>query len=238
MPNSSPSLTPPLEVPFDRFGRQWRDCREALSAAFEAVGASGRYVLGREVSAFEGALARFWGLRHGVGVGSGLDALEIALRALGCRAGDPVLTTPVSAFATTLAILKIGAVPVFAAIGPGGLIDLDDCERILQERPDIRFFLPVHLYGHSLDLDRLASLRDRYELLIVEDCAQAIGARWNGRMAGSVGKIAAVSFYPTKNLGAMGDGGAILTDESALANLASQHRDYGRTATHNHARIG
>jgi dTDP-4-amino-4,6-dideoxygalactose transaminase len=214
-----------------------------LIAAFEDFGESGWYILGREVTAFEEALARSWGLPYAVGVGSGLDAIEISLRLLGCRPGDKVLTTPLSAFATTLAILKLGAVPVFIDCDPCGLISLDACEALLESRPDIRYFVPVHVYGFSLDFDRLAQLRDRFGLLIVEDCAQSIGASWRecatgGRATGTVGRMAATSFYPTKNLGAFGDGGAILTSDPDLARSARQFRDYGQTSKYRHEFIG
>ena len=213
-----------------------------MTAVFEDVGASGWYVLGREVAAFEEKLARLWGVEHAVGVASGLDALEISLRLVGCGAGDKVLTTPLSAFATTLAILKIGAVPVFVDCDASGLISLEACEELLERAPEIRYFVPVHLYGRSLDLDRLRDLRDRFELKIVEDCAQSIGACWRGTNArirtGTVGQIAATSFYPTKNLGAFGDGGAILTADAELAQRARQFRDYGQTAKYRHELIG
>lgn len=229
---------PVQTILFNDFHRQWEDTREDMLAAFEAVGESGWYILGAEVREFESALAHLWGLSHAVGVGSGLDALEISLRVLGCRPGDLVLTTPISAFATTLAILKTGAFPVYAEPDTQGLVDLDDCEHILRAHRGIRFFVPVHLYGHSLDLDHLGRLRERYELRIVEDCAQSIGARWQGRAAGTVGQMAATSFYPTKNLGALGDGGAILTDDPALAQAAAQYRDYGQTAKYRHELVG
>ena len=255
---TSLSVKPAIRVPANDFGRQWQELGGALTAAFEDVGESGWYVLGREVSAFEEALARMWGVKHAVGVASGLDALEISLRLLGCQAGDKVLTTPVSAFATTLAILKLGAVPVFVDCDAGGLISLDACEELLERAPDIRYFVPVHLYGHSLDLDRLKTLRDRFELRVIEDCAQSIGARWEdcaqsigarwrgvtsdtaiGTAAtGTVGQAAATSFYPTKNLGAFGDGGAILTSDPELAQGARQLRDYGQSSKYRHEFIG
>ena len=239
---TSPSARSGPRVPANDFARQWQDLRGALTAAFEDVGASGWYVLGREVAAFEESLARMWGVGHAVGVASGLDAIEISLRLLGCGPGDKVLTTPLSAFATTLAILKLGAMPVFADCDESGLISLDACERLLEGAPEIRYFVPVHLYGHSLDLDRLEALRDRFGLKIVEDCAQSIGARWRGRVStratGTVGQVAATSFYPTKNLGAFGDGGAILTSDPELAQGARQLRDYGQSAKYRHEFVG
>lgn len=225
-------------IPLNDFARQWQDTRESALAAFDAVGASGWYILGREVAAFEEDLARYWGIGGAIGVGSGLDAIEIALRALGCKAGDKVLTTPLSAFATTLAILKLGAVPVFVDTDRFGLIDLDLTMAALASRPDIHFFVPVHLYGHALDLGRLAGLRDEFDCRVVEDCAQSIGATYDGRPTGTAGHAAAVSFYPTKNLGALGDGGAVLTADPKVAEAARVLRDYGQSMKYRHEVVG
>lgn len=211
------------------FRRQWEDVRTDTLAAFERVGASGRYVLGEEVRAFEAELAALWGFPHAAGVASGLDAIEIALRALGCGPGDRVLTTPISAFATTLAIVKLGSVPVFVDTDDQGLIDLQRCHEVLKVRRDIRFFVPVHLYGFMLDPVALRRLRDQYGLRMVEDCAQSMRA---------AGDLAATSFYPTKNLGAMGDGGAILCRDAEMDARVRALRDYGQTAKYRHDFIG
>lgn len=219
------------------FRRQWADAGEDFHRALERTGASGWYILGREVERFEQSLAAVWGLPHAVGVASGLDALGIALRTLGLRAGDRVLVAPVSAFATALAVLHAGGAPVFAPCSPNGLADLGACAEILERDPAIRFFLPVHLYGHCLDMDRLGAIAAR-GVRIVEDCAQSILARWNGRPCGSAGRAAAASFYPTKNLGAMGDGGAILTSDAELASQARCWRDYGQRSKYDHAVAG
>ena len=220
------------------FQRQWQEIRRDALDAFERVGASGWYVLGQEVRAFEEALAARWDMGHCVGVASGLDAIEISLRALGCQPGDRVLTTPVSAFATTLAILKLGAIPVFADTDERGLLDLDRCCELLRQRPEIRFLVPVHLFGHALDVFKLRAMREEFGLKIVEDCAQSIDARFRGEYTGSAGQMAATSFYPTKNLGAMGDGGAILTRDSNLAARASALRDYGQSSKYCHEHVG
>jgi dTDP-4-amino-4,6-dideoxygalactose transaminase len=220
------------------FTRQWADTREDLTAAFLATAASGRYVLGREVEQFERELAAVWGMPRAVGVASGLDAIEISLRALGCKAGDKVLTTPLSAFATTLAIVKLGAVPVFADVDGYGLIDLDQARQAIERDPSIRYFVPVHLYGHALDRERLAGLRRDFDVVIVEDCAQSIGACWRGSPAGSAGHAAATSFYPTKNLGAMGEGGAILSSDESFLDQVRMLRDYGQRSKFHHAAIG
>lgn len=220
------------------FKRQWSEIGDDVLRAVATVGASGWYVLGDQVQRFEAGLAQFWGLPYAVGVASGLDALEIALRTLDLQCGDRVLTTPLSAFATTMAIVRLGGVPVFCDTDANGLLDLDQAEAILKTEPGIRFLLPVHLFGQSLDLDRLASLGDRFGVAIVEDCAQSIGAEWRGRATGTVGRLAATSFYPTKNLGAMGDGGALLTTDPELAARARRLRDYGQSAKYRHDEIG
>ena len=216
------------------FKRQWHDTRQRAMEIFDSVGGSGRYILGPRVEEFEASLARCWGMSHATGVASGMDALEIALKALGCGPGARVITTPLSAFATTLAIVKVGATPVFVDTDDFGLIDLDACAKLLTARRDIRFLLPVHLYGNALDLNRLRA----FEIDVVEDCAQSILATFEGRPTGSAGKLAATSFYPTKNLGAMGDGGAILTDDPALHQAIRVLRDYGQSAKYEHAEIG
>lgn len=227
-----------LQVLANDFKRQWQDTESAVLSAVTAVGTSGWYILGKEVEEFERALAAFWGAPEAVGVASGLDAIELSLRAAGCKAGDKVLTTPLSAFATTLAIIKIGAIPVFVDCDDFGLVDLQEATCAFQSRPDIRTFVPVHLYGQPLDLNRLAELRDAFDLLIVEDCAQSIGAYFEGRPSGSVGLFAATSFYPTKNLGALGDGGAVLTSSDQGAATIRKLRDYGQSAKYSHTMIG
>jgi dTDP-3-amino-3,4,6-trideoxy-alpha-D-glucose transaminase len=220
------------------FRAQWKDVGKDVLDAVERVGSSGWYILGAEVRDFECSLAATWGLREVVGVASGLDAIEISLRALGCKPGDRVLTTPISAFATTLAILKVGAIPVFSAVDRRGLMDLSSAREALRRRPEIRFVVPVHLYGHALDLIALEALRAELGVKVVEDCAQSIGAQFHGRTTGSAGDAAATSFYPTKNLGAMGDGGALLTNSTALAEAGRELRDYGQRGKYRHTSIG
>jgi dTDP-3-amino-3,4,6-trideoxy-alpha-D-glucose transaminase len=149
-----------------------------------------------------------------------------------------VLTTPLSAFATTLAVVRAGGVPVFVDVDDCGLLDLSRVEAELAADPACRFLVPVHLYGQALDLERLAALRARFRVKVVEDCAQAIGARRGGREVGSAGEVSALSFYPTKNLGALGDGGAVLTDDRRLAEACRTLRDYGQAAKYEHAVIG
>lgn len=220
------------------FKRQWAECGPVVKSAVERVGTSGWYILGQEVDHFEKALAKWWGLPHAAGVANGMDAIEIALRALGLKPGDKVLTTPLSAFATTLAILRLGGEPVFVDTDESGLINLDQCEEYFRKNPSVKYFVPVHLYGHCLNLDRLEKLRIEFGLKIVEDCAQAHGARWKGKVCGSVGQFAATSFYPTKNLGALGDGGALLTRDRQLDIRTRELRDYGQSKKYIHDVIG
>lgn len=220
------------------FGAQWREVGDAVLTATDRVGKSGQYILGAEVVTLEKRLAIFWGRLHSVGCASGLDALEICLRALGLRPGQKVLTTPLSAFATTLAIIRAGGVPVFVDVDGSGLIDLDQAEEAFDTDQELRFFVPVHLYGNAINLERLAKLRDRFNIKIIEDCAQAIGASWCNIPVGSVGSMAATSFYPTKNLGCMGDGGAVFTDDEDLARLAKSLRNYGQSSKYVHEYLG
>jgi dTDP-3-amino-3,4,6-trideoxy-alpha-D-glucose transaminase len=220
------------------FRRQWEATRDRCLEAFQRVMASGWYVLGEEVREFESALAAVWGRRCCCAVGSGLDAVEISLKVLGLGPGDRVLTTPLSAFASTLAVIQLGGVPVFVDTDRYGLLDLAACRRLLERRRNIRFFLPVHLYGHAMDLAEIARLKSDFQLLVAEDCAQSIGAGFAGRATGSVGQTAATSFYPTKNLGAVGDGGAVFTDDPALDHAARVLRDYGQSAKNRHEMAG
>jgi dTDP-4-amino-4,6-dideoxygalactose transaminase len=220
------------------FKAQWQCVREDTLKAIDRVGCSGWFILGNEVTHFEQQLAALTGKRYSVGCASGLDAIELGLRILGCQ-GKPVITTPLSAFATTLAIIRAGGIPIFIDTDRSGLLDLDKVERFVEKNHGTRYLLlPVHLFGHSLDLEHLRRLRERFELTVLEDCAQAIGARNNGTNVGSASETAAISFYPTKNLGCMGDGGAVITDREDFATLARALRDYGQTGNYRHTYLG
>ncbi len=220
------------------FKRQWAFVEEAVLRAVRRVGSSGWYILGNEVATFEKELAAFWGVSHAIGTGNGLDALEIGLRCLGLRPGDKVLTTPLSAFATTLAVVRGGGVPVFVDVDEAGGIDLGQCRELLARDRSIRFLLPVHLYGRALNMEELGRLRRDFRLQVLEDCAQAIGAESGEIRAGTTGQAAATSFYPTKNLGALGDAGAILTNDASVAKAAIEMRNYGQSAHYLHSRLG
>ncbi len=220
------------------FVRQWSDIRKDALKVVDDIGQSGWYILGGGVRGFETALASYWGHSSAIGVASGLDAIEISLRAVGMQPGDRVLTTPMSAFATTLAIVKSGGIPVFCDTDEYGLIDLNEVRSALRAFPDTRFFVPVHLYGMPLDRLGLQALINEFQLVCIEDCAQSIGAKSHGQFTGLTGIAAATSFYPTKNLGAMGDGGAVLTSNDTVASRLRSLRDYGQTAKYRHTEIG
>jgi dTDP-4-amino-4,6-dideoxygalactose transaminase len=219
-------------------GRQWEDIAADALAAVDRVGRSGRLILGEEVAAFESELAAWWGVRHVIGVACGLDALEIALRCAAIGPGDRVLTTPLTAFATTLAILRVGATPVWCDVDDSGGLDLAAAAQALASDPGIRAVLPVHLYGHPLSPSGLDALAEQPGVVVIEDCAQSAGARREGRPTGVTGRIGTTSLYPTKNLGAMGDGGAVLTDDDAVAERARTLRNYGQDRRDHHVEPG
>jgi dTDP-4-amino-4,6-dideoxygalactose transaminase len=187
---------------------------------------SGWYILGPRVREFEAAFARYCGVAHCVGTGNGTDALELALRAAGVGAGDQVITAANAGGYGTTAILACGAVPQFADIDPATLL-LDPAAVEAALAPQVRAILATHLYGRMVDMPRLLAVAERGNVPVVEDCAQAHGARLFERPAGSWGAAGCFSFYPTKNLGALGDGGAIVTADAALAERARRLRQYG-----------
>jgi dTDP-4-amino-4,6-dideoxygalactose transaminase len=213
------------------------ELRAAMAAAAARVFASGWYVLGNELKAFEQRWAEACGTRHCLGVGNGMDAIELALRALDIGPGAEVITTPMTAFATVLAILRAGAIPVLADIEPeSGLLSPDSVRRCLT--PRTRAVVLVHLYGQMRDMQEWAALCRTAGIELIEDCAQAHLARWDGQVAGSIGSAGAYSFYPTKNLGAIGDGGALVTQSQALADRVGRLRNYGQSERYVHPELG
>jgi len=219
------------------FQREAESLRRRELAAAEKVLRSGWYILGNEVREFEGEWARTVGTRHAVGVGNGMDAIEIGLRTLGIGAGDEVITTPMTAFASVLAILRAGAQPMLADIDPAtAQMSLESARRCLS--PRTKAVLLVHLYGHAHELERWRAFCDQADVQLVEDCAQAHLASCNGTRAGAWGRVGAFSFYPTKNLGAVGDGGALTTDDESIASNARQLRNYGQSDRYHHPVLG
>lgn len=213
------------------------EIREAMLGAARRVLESGWYILGQEVEAFERQWAQACGAKHAVGVGNGMDALEIALRGLGIGAGDEVITTSMTAFATVLAISRSGATPVLADIDPEtALLDPQSVRRCIG--PRTRAIMPVHLYGQVAGMDSWKSLCEDASIALIEDCAQAHLASWRGTMAGNFGAAGAFSFYPTKNLGAPGDAGMLVTGDAALAERARRLRNYGQSDRYRHSDLG
>jgi len=210
---------------------------DAVHAAIGRVLQRGWFVLGPELAAFESEFAAASAAVHSVGVGTGTDALALALRALGIGPGDEVITSPVSAAYSALAIMMAGARPVFADVDPDR-ITIDPASVAAAITPRTAAIMPVHLYGQPADMPAIAAIAERHGLAIVEDCCQSHLATCDGRPVGSFGTIAAYSFYPTKNLGALGDGGALTTDDAAVAARARRLRNGGQTDRYHHAEFG
>lgn len=211
--------------------------RDAMLLATKRVLDSGWYVLGKEVESFEAEWATFCGVEYGVGVGNGMDAIEIALRALDIGAGDEVITTPMTAFATVLAILRAGATPVLADIDSDtALLSRESVKRCIT--PKTKAVILVHLYGQVRDMSAWSALCNEKNIVLIEDCAQAHLATLGGQPAGSVGRVSAYSFYPTKNLGGPGDGGMLVTSDDVIAKKAACLRNYGQSVRYQHPELG
>lgn len=209
----------------------------AVREAIERVVARGWYVLGPEVEAFEQEFARACGTTASVGVGTGTDAIALALMGLGIGRGDEVITSPLSAAYSALAILMAGARPVFADLDEARLT-IDPAQLEAAITPRTAAILPVHLYGQAADMDPILEIASRHHLAVVEDCAQAHLTTYKGRPVGTLGNAAAFSFYPTKNLGALGDGGAVATSDSGLAARVARLRNGGQSRRYQHDEFG
>jgi dTDP-4-amino-4,6-dideoxygalactose transaminase len=221
--------------------RQYQQIRGEVLAAIERVCSSQRYILGAEVEAFERELGEYCGARHAVGCASGTDALWLALLAVGVQPGHEVLTTPFSFFASASAIARAGARPLFVDIDPQTFnLDPAQAEQFLNSGPrdKLRALLPVHLYGQCADMDRFGQLAQGLHLALIEDAAQAIGARWGRSKAGSMGVCAALSFYPTKNLSAYGDAGMVTTNDAEMAAHLRRLRSHGSPSRYVHEEFG
>jgi len=211
--------------------------RDEIADAMLRVLDGGRYVLGSELEAFESEFAAYCGVRHAVGVGNGLDALALVLRALDIGAGDEVVVPGHTFIATWLAVTHVGATPVPVDVRDDTCnLDPDRVEAALT--PRTRAIVAVHLYGQTAAMDALREIAQRHDLRLIEDAAQAHGARYRGRRAGALGDAAAFSFYPGKNLGALGDGGAVTTDDDALASRVRRLRNYGSVVKYQHDMLG
>jgi len=224
-------------IPFVDLKRQHTALKAELMAAAERVIDGSAFVLGPEGRALEGELAHICGARHGVGVGSGTDALRLALTALGVGPGDEVVTPAFSFVASATTIVMAGARPVFVDVERETLtLDVDALERALTPRTKV--VMPVHLYGHPAPMDRIAALARGRGIAILEDAAQAVGASWQGRPIGGWGDAACLSFYPTKNLGACGDAGMLLTTRDDVAERVRRLRHHGDSGRYEHVELG
>jgi dTDP-4-amino-4,6-dideoxygalactose transaminase len=205
-----------VEIPFNDLRAQYLSLKEEIDRAVASVLDSGWFILGQQVEAFEAEFAAYCGVRFAVGVGNGTQGLQLALMACGVEAGDEVITTPMTAVFTTLAISAIGATPVLVDIDPE-TYNLDPSHLVQAITPRTRTILPVHLYGQCADMDPVLAIARDHGLTVVEDACQAHGAKYKGSKTGSMGDAGVFSFYPTKNLGAYGDGGIVVTDDEQIA---------------------
>ena len=226
-----------MQVPFNAIAVQDASILDEIVAAMARVAHRGWFVLGEEGDAFEREFAPTAGCAHAIGVGNGTDAIRLALEAVGVGAGDDVVTVPMTAAYTGLAISMLGARPVFCDVEPVTLT-MDPAKLEAAITPRTRAILPVHLYGQCADLEPILAIAAQRGIPVVEDVAQAVGALYDGKPAGSFGAAAAFSFYPTKNLGAYGDGGAVTTNLASVAEKVRRLRNGGQSQRYRHVELG
>lgn len=224
-------------IPLCDVTAQFDELSDEITAAIEAVARGGRYILGPNVKAFESEIAEFTNCEHAAGVGSGTDALHLALRALGIGPGDEVITSPFTFIATTEAILMVGATPVFVDIDPK-TFNIDASQIEAKITPQTKAVLPVHIYGQPCDMDTIMSIAEKHDLHVVEDCAQAIGAKWKGKSVGSFGDAGCFSFFPSKNLGGIGDGGMVTSNSTQVYERVEMLRRHGGRVKYHHEEPG
>lgn len=224
-------------IPLVDLRAQYQSIRAEIDEAIGRVVSRCAFILGEEAEAFEAEFASFVGTSHCIGVGNGTDALTLALQALGVGPGHEVITVSLTFIATAEAISAVGAMPVFVDVEPDTLLmDVAAVERAIT--PRTRAIIPVHLYGQVVEMDPLLEVAGKAGIPVVEDAAQAHGATYRGRRAGSMGRLAAFSFYPGKNLGAYGDAGAVVTADPELARWVRKARDHGRNSKYSHDFVG
>jgi len=224
-------------LPFGDLRIQYRSLKVELDRAVQQVLDDGWFILGKNVSAFEQEFAAYCGTAHAIGVGNGTDALQLALMARGVGPGDEVITAPNSATFTALAISATGALPKFVDVHPDSF-NLDPAKLLEAIGPRTRAVMPVHLYGQPADMEPILAIARQHNLLVIEDAAQAHGARYKGRKAGNLGDVGCFSFYPSKNLGACGDGGMVVTSNPELADKVRMLRDGGQRTRYDHQLLG
>jgi dTDP-4-amino-4,6-dideoxygalactose transaminase len=226
-----------MPVPFVDLQAQYRSIKSEVDAAIQRVLDTSAFILGQEVEAFERAFAAYAGARECVGVSNGTAAIQLALMACGVGAGDEVIVPANTFFATAEAVSTSGATPVFVDCDPASSnIDVKKIEAAIT--PRTRALLPVHLYGRPADLDAVFEIANRRNLIVIEDAAQAHGARYRGRRVGSLARAGCFSFYPGKNLGAYGEGGAVVTDDREVARRVRMLRDHGSELKYRHELVG
>src|SRR6516165_2736531 len=236
-PQAKTATQPP--VPMLDLKRQYESIKDDVAASIERVLTTQYFIGGPELEAFEREASDFLGARDCVGCASGTDALWLALSAAGVQPGDRVITPPFTFFASASSITRCGATPVFADIDPATFnLDPAAVENVLRDRKPVRAIMPVHLYGQCANMDAFSDIARRHNLAIVEDAAQAFGANWHGKKAGALGTVAAFSFYPTKNLSAYGDGGAVTTNDGEIAEHVRRLRNHGSRQRYYHEEIG
>jgi dTDP-4-amino-4,6-dideoxygalactose transaminase len=231
-----------MKVPLFDMTRQYESFRDEVLNTLDNIFKTGKVILGPHVKTLEEELANYVGTKYAIGVANGSDALFLSVRALNIKEGDYVITTPYTFFATASCITRNGATPIFVDVEEKYYnLDLDKVEEILKTHPEkekIKAIIPVHLFGKTIDLDRLQYFKEKYGVYIIEDGAQSIGSKWNGKNAFSVGDLSITSFFPTKNLGGYGDGGMIFTNNEDLANKIRKLRVHGSARKYYHDEVG
>jgi dTDP-4-amino-4,6-dideoxygalactose transaminase len=233
-----------MEIPLLDLKAQYRSIKSAVEEAMKGVVEDQTFILSRDVTELENEIAVYCGVSHAAGVASGTDAIMLALRALGVSEGDLVITTPFTFFATSEAVSILGAKPVFADIDPETYnIDPGKITEVLENahsdvRSKIKAVIPVHLYGQCADMERIMDIANEYDLKVVEDCAQAIGAYHKGKKAGSFGDAGCLSFFPSKNLGGFGDGGMVVSSKDAITDKIKTLRVHGSSESYMHGEVG
>lgn len=226
-----------MNIPTVDLKAQYESIKEEVRVAIDGVLASSQYILGPEVKAFEEEMAEYCNVKYAIGVASGTDALHLALRACGIKSGDEVITTPFTFVATAEVIKHCGATPVFADINKRTYnIDPAGIETALS--PQTKAIIPVHLYGQPSAMDEIMAIAEKHSLKVIEDCAQALGGEYKGKKAGSIGDAGCLSFFPSKILGAYGDGGMIVTDDSDIAEKARMLRVHGAKKSYHYTLNG
>jgi len=226
-----------MTIPLVDLKTQYDSIRDEIDDAIRRVVQSGQFILGSEVKAFEEEIAAYCGTKYAVGVASGTDALHVALLACGIKGGDEVITTPFTFIATAESIAKCGAKPVFADID-SKTYNIDPSQIEVRITNKTKAILPVHLYGQPAAMERILELARKHNLKVIGDCAQALGAEYKGKKAGSLGDVGCLSFFPSKNLGAYGDGGMVVTDDTRIAETVRILRVHGSKAPYQHVMHG